>query len=96
MRETYLNEDGEIWGYTSENTSPLDWVQDEKETNDKKIQDDVKDTLFHLLLDACVKPVLDLDKLETVDPDFLDDEEDLKQMLEYNKLLEKDSNEGYS
>tara|TARA_R110002096_G_scaffold80980_2_gene189205 strand:+ start:563 stop:868 length:306 start_codon:yes stop_codon:yes gene_type:complete len=73
VREVYLNKDESIWGYTS-CTNPLEWVEDEKDTTDEIIKKDIKKTLLHLLLDVGAEPVLDLDTLETVEPDFLDEE----------------------
>ncbi len=73
VREVYLNKDESIWGYAP-CTNPLEWVEDEKDTTDDKIQKDIEQTLAHLLHDVTDKPVLDLDTLETVEPDFLDEE----------------------
>jgi len=73
--EVFTNEDESIWGYT-EHTDILGWLAGEIDS-EEEIQSSILDTLEMVARDVAARPVLDLDSLVTVEPDFVKELEDV-------------------
>ena len=69
--EVYLNEDGDIWGYT-EHTDILGYLQGTSGTHED-VMDEVVETLIQVQRDVICRPLIDLDTLITVKPDFAEE-----------------------